>query len=252
MGARGTAVPMHSRACGVGRVTTVGHQVDQLPVGPGPTDLAHSLIPGGCHTYAKGDDQYPMLAPRFIVRGAGCRVWDADGNEYIEYGMGNRAVAWGTPIPRSCRRRSANFCAAATSRGRPRSRSRAPKQFLRAHRWRRNGQILQGRLGRDLRGRAAGPRLYRPRPDRLLRRPSLLLDRRLVHRHHPDERRHSGGDAQADRHLPLQRHRQRQGAVRRTSRPDRRASSWSRRAPRSPRTASCISCRISATPMARF
>lgn len=60
---------------------------------------AHALIPGGSHTYAKGDDQYPMLAPGFIVRGAGCHVWDADGNEYIEYGMGNRAVGLGHAYP---------------------------------------------------------------------------------------------------------------------------------------------------------
>ncbi|HEX5078079.1 MAG TPA: glutamate-1-semialdehyde 2,1-aminomutase [Geminicoccaceae bacterium] len=56
---------------------------------------AHELIPGGCHTYAKGDDQYPLLAPAFIARGAGCRVWDTDGREYIEYGMGNRTVGLG-------------------------------------------------------------------------------------------------------------------------------------------------------------
>jgi glutamate-1-semialdehyde 2,1-aminomutase len=60
---------------------------------------AHELIPGGCHTYAKGDDQYPLLSPGFIVRGSGCHVWDADGNEYIEYGMGNRAVALGHAYP---------------------------------------------------------------------------------------------------------------------------------------------------------
>jgi glutamate-1-semialdehyde 2,1-aminomutase len=56
---------------------------------------AHDLIPGGCHTYAKGDDQYPVLAPGFIARGRGCRVWDVDGDEFIEYGMGNRAVGLG-------------------------------------------------------------------------------------------------------------------------------------------------------------
>jgi glutamate-1-semialdehyde 2,1-aminomutase len=56
---------------------------------------SHRLIPGGAHTYAKGDDQYPVLAPGFIVRGAGCHVWDPDGNEYIEYGMGLRAVTLG-------------------------------------------------------------------------------------------------------------------------------------------------------------
>ena len=56
---------------------------------------AHHLIPGGCHTYAKGDDQYPELSPGFIVRGKGCHVWDVDGNQYIEYGMGLRAVTLG-------------------------------------------------------------------------------------------------------------------------------------------------------------
>lgn len=56
---------------------------------------AHALIPGGSHTYAKGDDQYPILSPGFIARGAGCHVWDVDGNAYIEYGMGNRAVGLG-------------------------------------------------------------------------------------------------------------------------------------------------------------
>ena len=56
---------------------------------------AHRLIPGGCHTYAKGDDQYPEKAPAFIARGQGCHVWDVDGNEFIEYGMGLRAVTLG-------------------------------------------------------------------------------------------------------------------------------------------------------------
>jgi glutamate-1-semialdehyde 2,1-aminomutase len=53
------------------------------------------LIPGGCHTYAKGDDQYPQFMPIYIARGKGSRVWDLDGNEYIEYGMGLRTVALG-------------------------------------------------------------------------------------------------------------------------------------------------------------
>ncbi len=56
---------------------------------------SHALIPGGAHTYAKGDDQYPEQAPGFIARGEGCHVWDIDGNEFIEYGMGLRAVTLG-------------------------------------------------------------------------------------------------------------------------------------------------------------
>jgi glutamate-1-semialdehyde 2,1-aminomutase len=56
---------------------------------------AHRLIPGGAHTYSKGDDQYPEQVPGFIARGKGCRVWDVDGNEFIEYGLGLRAVTLG-------------------------------------------------------------------------------------------------------------------------------------------------------------
>src|ERR1700730_4530230 len=59
------------------------------------TERLHRLIPGGAHTYAKGDDQYPADTLPILVRGQGCRVWDADGNEFFEYGMGLRAVALG-------------------------------------------------------------------------------------------------------------------------------------------------------------
>lgn len=55
----------------------------------------HSAIPGGAHTYAKGDDQYPEHMPIYLVRGKGSHVWDMDGNEFIEYGMGLRAVTLG-------------------------------------------------------------------------------------------------------------------------------------------------------------
>ena len=55
----------------------------------------HSIIPGGSHTYAKGDDQFPEPALPYIVKGEGCHVWDMDGNEFIEYGMGARTVTLG-------------------------------------------------------------------------------------------------------------------------------------------------------------
>jgi glutamate-1-semialdehyde 2,1-aminomutase len=61
---------------------------------------AHALIPGGAHTYAKGDDQYPELSPGFLARGRGCHVWDVDGNEFVEYGMGLRSVGLGHGHPR--------------------------------------------------------------------------------------------------------------------------------------------------------
>lgn len=55
----------------------------------------HQIIPGGGHTYAKGDDQFPEFMPVLIARGHGCHVWDEDGNEFIEYGSGLRAVTLG-------------------------------------------------------------------------------------------------------------------------------------------------------------
>lgn len=59
----------------------------------------HHLVPGGAHTYARGADQYPEYMPPVLTRGRGARVWDADGNEYIEYGMGLRAVTLGHAYP---------------------------------------------------------------------------------------------------------------------------------------------------------
>ena len=53
------------------------------------------LIPGGAHTYAKGEDQYPDGLAPVISHGSGAHVWDIDGNRYIEYGSGLRAVALG-------------------------------------------------------------------------------------------------------------------------------------------------------------
>jgi glutamate-1-semialdehyde 2,1-aminomutase len=55
----------------------------------------HDLVPGGAHTYAKGDDQYPEAMAPMIVRGEGCRVEDVDGNRYLEYGIGLRSVTLG-------------------------------------------------------------------------------------------------------------------------------------------------------------
>lgn len=55
----------------------------------------HDLVPGGAHTYSRGEDQYPENMAPVLVRGRGARVWDADGNCFIEYGMGLRSVTLG-------------------------------------------------------------------------------------------------------------------------------------------------------------
>ena len=62
-------------------------------------EAARAIIPGGAHAYAKGEDQYPEGMAPVIERGEGCRVWDVDGNEYVEYGIGLRSVTLGHNNP---------------------------------------------------------------------------------------------------------------------------------------------------------
>jgi glutamate-1-semialdehyde 2,1-aminomutase len=58
------------------------------------------MVPGGAHTYAKGEDQYPAGMAPVMARGEGARVWDVDGNRYVEYGSGLRSVSLGHAHPR--------------------------------------------------------------------------------------------------------------------------------------------------------
>ncbi len=53
------------------------------------------LIPGGAHTYSKGDDQFPYNAPGGIIKGKGAQVWDLDGNVFIDCSMGLTSVCIG-------------------------------------------------------------------------------------------------------------------------------------------------------------
>lgn len=55
----------------------------------------HQLIPGGAHTYSKGDDQFPALAPAAIERGKGAWLWDVDGNKFLDCSMGLTSVTLG-------------------------------------------------------------------------------------------------------------------------------------------------------------
>lgn len=52
----------------------------------------HKLIPGGAHTYSRGDDQFPYNAPSILEKGEGAYVFDPQGNKYLDYGMGLRSV----------------------------------------------------------------------------------------------------------------------------------------------------------------
>lgn len=49
-------------------------------------ERALKVIPLGSQTFSKSLTQYPYgVSPYFIARGEGSRVWDVDGNEYIDF-----------------------------------------------------------------------------------------------------------------------------------------------------------------------
>ena len=61
---------------------------------------AARVIPGGSQTLSKGATQYVQgVAPTFLVRGRGSHVWDADGNEYIDFPMGLGPIILGHGYP---------------------------------------------------------------------------------------------------------------------------------------------------------
>ncbi len=59
------------------------------------SERLNHVIPGGCHTYSRGDDQYPENAPQILDRGEGAYVYSPDGRRYLDYGMALRAVTLG-------------------------------------------------------------------------------------------------------------------------------------------------------------
>jgi glutamate-1-semialdehyde 2,1-aminomutase len=59
------------------------------------SERINRLIPGGAHTYSRGDDQFPANAPALFSHGKGAFLYDGDGNEYLDYGMGLRSVTLG-------------------------------------------------------------------------------------------------------------------------------------------------------------
>lgn len=80
-------------------------------VGPNPTDpeitrsdewyaRAVGLQPPVTQVLAKGPTQFVNgVAPKYLARGDGARVWDVDGNEYLDYHMGVGPVSLGYRHP---------------------------------------------------------------------------------------------------------------------------------------------------------
>lgn len=63
-------------------------------------ERALRTIPLGSQTFSKSKTQYPYgVSPYFIMRGEGARVWDADGNEYLDFINGLAAITLGYHDP---------------------------------------------------------------------------------------------------------------------------------------------------------
>jgi len=95
------------------RVTArLGRLPGRNRVRPNPTDpaiaesqalwqRAKGLIPAGTQTLAKGPTQHiDGVAPKYLVKGRGARVWDADGNEYLDMtmGLGPLSLGYANPV----------------------------------------------------------------------------------------------------------------------------------------------------------
>jgi len=63
-------------------------------------DRARQTIPLGAQTFSKSITQYPLgVSPYFAARGQGSKLWDVDGNEYIDFINGLASVTLGYNDP---------------------------------------------------------------------------------------------------------------------------------------------------------
>jgi len=59
------------------------------------SDRLNRVIPGGAHTYSRGDDQYPINAPQIFKNSKGSYSYTPEGEEFLDYSMGLRSVTLG-------------------------------------------------------------------------------------------------------------------------------------------------------------
>jgi glutamate-1-semialdehyde 2,1-aminomutase len=76
-----------------------GGTVRDFSEGDRVNERLHKLIPGGSHTYSKGEDQFPVRSPKVIARAKGAYCWDVDGNRLLDWAMGNRVIVLGHAYP---------------------------------------------------------------------------------------------------------------------------------------------------------
>ena len=80
-------------------------------------------MPGGVPSSFQENDPWPV----YIERGEGARVWDVDGNEYVDFHNGFGVMCIGHANPRWARRSRRESTWEPTSRRRPTARSSSPR-----------------------------------------------------------------------------------------------------------------------------
>jgi glutamate-1-semialdehyde 2,1-aminomutase len=55
----------------------------------------NKIIPGGAHTYSRGNDQFSSNTPDILIKGKGPYVWSAENTKFLDYGMGLRSISIG-------------------------------------------------------------------------------------------------------------------------------------------------------------
>jgi glutamate-1-semialdehyde aminotransferase len=70
------------------RAVTIPAQRLELTESQRLLERARELIPGASQTFSKGPTQFVEgVAPAFCERAQGSRIWDVDGNEYLDYAL---------------------------------------------------------------------------------------------------------------------------------------------------------------------
>ena len=116
---------------------------------------ARKVIPLGTQTFSKSYQQFPQgAAPLFLTHGKGSRVWDVDGNEYIDMIAGLLPVLLGYRDPDVDAAIKAQLDRGIAFSARDRARSRAGRAPGRHDPVRGDGALRQEWLGCDDRLRA--------------------------------------------------------------------------------------------------
>ena len=79
--------------------STASGPITNFANGDAVNERFHHLVPGGSHTYSKGEDQFPLRSPKIMVRAQGAYCWDLDDNRFLDWAMGNRVIILGHSYP---------------------------------------------------------------------------------------------------------------------------------------------------------